>query len=382
MSWRFLLPHQRRTIQLHRKVFLCAWPGRPRWQWLLIALYSAVTWLVYFGWRQVFLVIKHRSQRVSEKFYVPVWKQLLDLLSLAFLHGIPPCFYYQYRLFHTPHKKWLDYIYSHELPHWHQVLSGKVSHNTILLMTEKRAFAEYMAKQGLAAVTTYAFFSHGTQLKPDDIFQEQSFFFKPDIGSRAEGCLLLSFDEKTGIYQLDTGETIETGDKILADVNRRVLQQAYLLQPLLRNHQHIAELCCTSRLVTLRLVTGIIEEQPTALFAQLEIYCPVDQKDSWLLLGLDLATGQLYKSNEYEHEAHQKTGQQLHGKTLPFWQEAMAICLEAHQYFPDLPTIGWDVVFTPTGVKLLEGNINWGIVGHQWLSDQPLLNTQLVEAYS
>jgi len=237
-----------------------------------------------------------------------------------------------------------------------------------------------MAEQGISAVQTSDFFSKAGQIEADRVFLEQSLFLKPNTGSRGAGCILLPFDTETGLYQLLADETIETQNEILAEINRRVQQQDYLLQPLLRNHQLIAELCDTSMLVTLRLVTCIIEGKVTALFAKLEIPCSDDEKGCWAM-GLDLATGQLSNRSEIQHESFQKLRQRVDGKILPLRQEAVDICLEAHKYFPDLSTIGWDVVFTPSGVELLEGNINWGVAGHQILSDRPLLNTQLAEVY-
>jgi len=380
MSWRFLLPNQSRAIQLHCKVFLSAWPRLPRWQWALIAIYSAMTWWLFFSWRLIYLCLKHRNHALSEKPAIPVVKHFFDLLSLSLLYGIPPYYYYRYRLDQSPRKQWLDYVYDHELPHWHQVLSGGMSRKTQTLMTEKNAFAEYMAEHGIASVKTCAFFGKGEKVGADTLFQEQSFYFKPDIGSRAEGNLVLAFDAETEAYQLLAKESIESQDGILAELNQRVQQRDYLMQPLLSNHQLITEMCGTTSLITLRLVTGLIHGETIALFAKLEVRCSDETKGSWQL-ALDLVTGQLSDRSDLQHEEFQKLKQRVDGKTLPFWQEAVAICLKAHAHFPDLPAIGWDVVFTDSGVKLLEGNINWGIAGHQILSDRPLLHTRLAEVY-
>jgi len=380
MSWRFLLPNQSRAVQLHRKVFLGAWPSLPRWQWALIALYSAVTWLLFFSWQQVYFCMKNRRRKVSEEFSIPVGQQLFDLLVLTLLHGIPPRYYYLYSLHQRPRKQWLDFIYDHELPHWHQVLSAGVSEKTLHLMRDKKAFAEFMTRQGIAAIQTCDFFGRGGQIDATHIFQQQSVYLKPNSGSRGEGNVVLSFNAETGLYQLLTDEIIEIQDEIIAEINRRVGEQDYLLQPLLQNHEQIGELCDSSKLVVLRLITGVIKGKTNALFAKLEIPCTDDKKGCWAF-AIDLATGQLSNWHEQEHEEFQKLKQRLDGKTLPFWQEAVDICQKSHTHFLDLPTIGWDVVFTDSGVKLLEGNINWGIAGHQFLSDEPLLNTLLAEVY-
>ena len=46
------------------------------------------------------------------------------------------------------------------------------------------------------------------------------------------------------------------------------------------------------------------------------------------------------------------------GHRLPFWQQCLETVREAHMKLaPDAFTVGWDVVFTPTGVQLMEGNL-------------------------
>jgi len=373
VSWRFLMPGQGQSVCLHRKVFLSAWPEIPRWQWGLIFLYSEFTWLLFFSWRQMYICMRNRRIEISKEFGVSFQKQFIDLLALALLHGIPPHFYYQYHLFRKPHKQWMDYIYTHELPHWHQVLSAGISPKSLRLMTDKKAFAEYMVAKGIASVDSCEFFPKGTPVKASNIFLERSFFFKPNQGSRAEDCFALSFNGNTRQYYLSGDETIEAKEDILGKLNLCVQEQDYLVQPLLSNHPQIIALCGTSELVTLRLVTGLIDQQAVALFATLEIPRK-DDEAGWWLFALDMNTGQLF-----DNRAHALAKQtiDIQGKTLPFWQQAVAVCLDAHHHFPDILTIGWDVVITPSGAVLLEGNINWGVASHQVLTDAPALETAL-----
>jgi len=380
VSWRFLLPRQSRAIRLHRRVFLGAWPKRPRWQWALIALYSSMTWLFFFSWQQVYMCMKKRSRKVAEEFHVPAGRQLVDLLLLALLHGIPPDDYYDYALFGRPRRQWLAYIYPHELPQWHQVLSVGVSQRTLHLMTDKKAFSEEMAEHGIASVETCAFLARGEAVKADSIFSGHSFFFKPNAGSQGEGSLALSFDEEACRYRLSADDdVIESMEDILAEINQRVQQQDYLLQPLLQNHRAIIELCGVSRLVHLRLVTGIHREGPVALFASLGVPCS-DENNAYWLLDIEVRSGHIMHRDDMQPDEFQRLMQRAQGKALPFWQEALNICLDAHRLFPDLPSIGWDVAITPSGVMLLEGNVNWSVDIHQWFNG-PALLTALVDVY-
>ncbi len=43
------------------------------------------------------------------------------------------------------------------------------------------------------------------------------------------------------------------------------------------------------------------------------------------------------------------------------YDQAVELVKKAHRFFYNVPSIGWDVVFTEDGVQLLEGNDNWGM---------------------
>jgi hypothetical protein len=338
-----------------------------------------MTWLLFYSWQQIYFCLKNRSRDVAAEYCIPVSKQLVDLLHIALLHGIPPDDYYDYGLYNRPQKQWLEYIYPHELPQWHLVLSAGVRHETLHLMTDKRAFAEQMTKQGIASVETCAFFARGDVAKAGSVFSGRSLFFKPNTGSQGEGCFALSFDSETGQYHISDNEDVLAEEDILAEINRRIELKDYLVQPLLQNHCLIDDLCGVSKLVNLRLVTGIIGGQPQALFASLLVPCLAEHNTYWWL-DLDVSAGLLiHRDNVKSGELHALM-QGMGGRALPFWQEAVDLCFKAHRLFPDLPSIGWDVALTSSGVKLLEGNFWWGVDGHQEFNG-PALHTALVDVY-
>ena len=79
---------------------------------------------------------------------------------------------------------------------------------------------------------------------------------------------------------------------------------------------------------------------------------------------------------------HPDSGLIFEGYKLPFYEEAVAMALHAHTYFPQLPSIGWDLAITPTGPIFLEANADWGLpimqmcnggLRHEW--------EELVHAY-
>ena len=50
---------------------------------------------------------------------------------------------------------------------------------------------------------------------------------------------------------------------------------------------------------------------------------------------------------------------------LPYWNEVKELVINAHKQFYELESIGWDIVITPNGPVILEGNDDWEIGGPQ-----------------
>lgn len=56
---------------------------------------------------------------------------------------------------------------------------------------------------------------------------------------------------------------------------------------------------------------------------------------------------------------HPHTNHVLQGFTVPFFEEALALCRRAAKAIPDVSTVTWDVAIQPEGPCLIEGNHNW-----------------------
>lgn len=62
------------------------------------------------------------------------------------------------------------------------------------------------------------------------------------------------------------------------------------------------------------------------------------------------------KTGQY-YQRHPVTQTPFPGFRIPFYQEAVELCLQAAAREPGLGYIGWDVAITPTGPVLVEGNL-------------------------
>jgi hypothetical protein len=56
---------------------------------------------------------------------------------------------------------------------------------------------------------------------------------------------------------------------------------------------------------------------------------------------------------------HPVTGTPIEGLQVPFWPETLAMVREASELHPQNRSIGWDIVITPEGPGLIEGNHDW-----------------------
>lgn len=56
---------------------------------------------------------------------------------------------------------------------------------------------------------------------------------------------------------------------------------------------------------------------------------------------------------------HPVTGVAIEGFQIPFWAETLLLVREAAELRPQNRSIGWDIVITPTGPGLIEGNHDW-----------------------
>ena len=256
LSWRYLLPGQNEAVCIHKKVFLYAWPDKPRIIWFVIALFSYTKWLAFQGWIKLWKVWKKRSPVLQEKYGISHNKQFFDLLKLVFLQTTPPGFYYRYRLYRYTTLEWLNFIYTHELPNWHRVMSPDLSPKTANLLSDKAAFAQEMQKQGLPVIDGIVI-RKGSRLTQGQLFQQTSLFLKPLCGSRKIGAYELEYHSSTDSYSLfvDEDNTIDSRGEIISFFQSLTEKQDYLIQPLLLNHPDMQRLSEFHSLITFRVIT-------------------------------------------------------------------------------------------------------------------------------
>ena len=138
--------------------------------------------------------------------------------------------------------------------------------------------------------------------------------------------------------------------------------QIGILEEIVIQHPDMARLCPTS-VNTCRIATLLGDKQQGIVYAFLRIGNGkvMDNVDcGGMAARIDLESGKLLTvgadkaGNRYEK--HPLTGTHIIGFTIPFWEEAKQMCLEAAQIVPQLRFVAWDVAITEHGPTFIEGN--------------------------
>ena len=135
-----------------------------------------------------------------------------------------------------------------------------------------------------------------------------------------------------------------------------------ILEEIVVQHPAMASLCPTS-VNTCRIATLLGDKRQGIVYAFLRIGNGkvMDNVDcGGMAARIDLDSGKLLtvgadkQGNTFTH--HPMTGTAIVGFTIPCWEEAKRMCLEAAQKIPQMRFVAWDVAITPDGPTFIEGN--------------------------
>lgn len=139
-------------------------------------------------------------------------------------------------------------------------------------------------------------------------------------------------------------------------------KQIGILEEIVVQHPEMARMCPTS-VNTCRIATLLGDKQEGIVYAFLRIGNGkvMDNVDcGGMAARIDLASGKLLTvgadkaGNTYQK--HPITGTDIIGFTIPYWEEAKQMCMEAARKVPQMRFVAWDVAITPNGPTFIEGN--------------------------
>ena len=135
-----------------------------------------------------------------------------------------------------------------------------------------------------------------------------------------------------------------------------------ILEEIVVQHPKMASLCPTS-VNTCRIATLLGDKQQGIVYAFLRIGNGkvMDNVDcGGMAARIDLESGKLLTVGADKQGntfiKHPMTNTSLIGFTIPYWEEAKAMCLEAAQKVPQMRFVAWDVAITEKGPTFIEGN--------------------------
>lgn len=181
-----------------------------------------------------------------------------------------------------------------------------------------------------------------------------------------------------------TAKASELGAKIAA----MGADGGFLFQRTLKNHP-VLEAVCGPAIATTRML--VIRHPQGLRVLRTHIKLPTGKNvadNTWragnMAAVVDPATGALGRAwvgaglDAVEHTTHPDTGASLQ-ITLPHWDEAKAVVLEASRALEGLRIIGWDVAITPSGPVLVEANSDpdWSV--SQRITGVGLLQGEMAE---
>lgn len=162
---------------------------------------------------------------------------------------------------------------------------------------------------------------------------------------------------------------VDTADMTAADVLPFMDRHGYdLVETVVRQHSRLDALS-PSAVNTVRVFTRLDREDRCVILGcrlRISVNSPVDNLAAGNLAApVDEETGVVSGPGVYSditkaaESVHPVTGIPITGFRIPFWPDILHLVREASLLHPENRSIGWDIVVTPEGPGLIEGNHDW-----------------------
>jgi len=332
----------------------------------LKAIASAILWPVALV-IAIIVFTRRNGRAIAERTGVSIPAQVLGQVEMAARHAIAPFWFYMFELYLPERKKQAAlYLTAHETigPAYSLLQPPDGSDG----MDDKIWFAEHCHEKGVRAVPVIMHFSGGARqpLKGgSESLPDADLFVKPRSGSG--GHRMERWDTLgNGRYRNAHGAVLERA-QLMEKLERQSLKDDFLVQPRLANHPALDDIS-NGALATVRLLTCRNEQgRPEATNAAFRMAIGNSVVDNFHQGGLatevNLDTGVIGIASDIGirpdvgwRETHPVSGARFAGRTLPHWQDVVALAVAAHEAFPERIVVGWDVAMLADGAMIIEGN--------------------------
>ena len=342
-----------------------AWRGGGYSRKALIVLLGAV-WLLKSTIYAFKNTLKY-GRTVKDEMGLSLGRQFAGQLKLALQDCLAPKFYYVFRLYDPANQELAPkYLELHVirnlvtfLPRLNRVVDALVAH-------DKGRFGAECKRLGLPAAVLIAEFSDGKVVwrhAAGEGLPRKDLFVKMALGYKGKGAERWTYDVD-GRYR-SHNDVVLTESQLVDRFLKSSKRSPYVVEERLFNHPDLPGsrdgALNTIRVISCRAPEGRAEYISAWLkmstggaivdgITQGAVYSPIDRDSGTLGLG------RMESPISPPIERHPDTGEMIVGTQLPYWEEVVSMCLRAHDEFPPLAVIGWDVALTRDGPVFAEGN--------------------------
>ena len=391
LSWRMLLPGDAVSVQrMILREYLMS--GSPLARGISLAL--AVLFWPWNSTVQAVRLIRANGEECSA--FRPRWRQLLQQLYLAWIHGISPSMYYQMGIVRSRQ----SYSPMAWIQAGHAGLLSRIfrADKRLEEINDKRLFDSVLEKGAVPRLKTIAEVSMEVLERSDSLAalisrleSQQELFLKPVRGRGGRGAMVLlrcpdgwrgfrsTPDTSNPIFTLGTNE-------LAIQLAESAQNGAWLLQARARNHP-VIETIFGEALACIRVVSGIRGDDVVLLGSVVGVgssHSIVSQ--SGLTIEVDIETGRLgqgFHSTESQRFMirNPDNDEMIEGVELPDWKLLKETVTAAHRQFADYPFVGWDMALTTTGPVVVEANGNFGTGAMQKPGPRPMIDESFLSVF-
>ena len=305
-------------------------------------------------------------------------KIFLEQLLCIFRYGEINQFYFLYGFDVKKKKECNQYIQYCDFMRKRNKRNSKLF-NELCILRDKSLFAIFGEYWGIPIVRTFGIYENGIITKE----KGESFNFLEYINSRNEFHLFIKpLDDECGkgIFCIDKTEEnitindIESNLKLVDCYLKNLDNKKYLVQDRLIQHNEINKIYANS-INSLRIITVKDKDSIPVFFdSLLRIGANGNIVDNWAKGGIAIGispNGTLRSHGFFKPSfgkivyEHPNTKTRFEDFEIPYYKDAIDVCIAYHKKIKGVATIGWDVAITKDGPVIIEGNDNYEISLHQ-----------------
>ena len=317
------------------------------------------------------------GRTVRDQTGISLGRQFAGQVKLALQDSFTPRFYYTYRLYDPANRELAPrYIEVHVIPNLVRFLPRLNIVVNPVVVHDKRRFAAECKRLGFPTAPLIAEFDDGKVVwrhAAGEGLPRKDLFVKMAVGARGEEAERWTYDGD-GRYE-SHDEVVCTESQLVGRFLKQSKRAPYVVEERMFNHPDLPGepdgALNTIRVMTCRPPSGPAEfvaasfristgEAIIDTSQEHVVSAPVDRESG------TLGIGRTASPISPPIERHPDTGESIPGTRLPYWGEIDALCLRAHDEFPPLAIIGWDVAVTKDGPVFVEGNPMPGSGGQRY----------------